>query len=76
MFDEDIHKLTIKHPWMSFEDGWLLLKWSYEKNKDQKKYGGIKTVRTLMSIDYGIYYRQSEEWLSELLDEAREKFSY
>ena len=52
------------------------MKWSYEKNKDQHKYGGKKTVITLMNIDFGIYQRQSREWLEDRIQLAKQKFNY
>lgn len=76
MFDQNVINLTVVHPWMQFEDAWLLMKWSYEKNRSQDKYCGIQTVKTLMSIDFGIYQRQSEEWLRNLIREAKIKFGY
>ena len=75
MFEKHIHKLIDKHPWMSFEEAWLLMKWSYEKNKDQDKYHGIRTIKTLMGIDYGIYLRQEKEWLMDRIQSAKDKFS-
>ena len=76
MLNENVVNLTIAHPWMSFEESWLLMKWSYEKNKTQERYGGRKTLVTLMSIDFGIYQRQSREWLEERIQRAKEKFGY
>ena len=76
MYDENVINLTVIHPWMTFEEAWLLMKWSYEKNRSQDKYCGIKTVKTLMGIDFGIYQRQSEEWLRKLIKEAEVKFSH
>ena len=65
MIDRHVIHLTVVHPWMTFEEAWLLMRWSYEKNKSQDRYCGIKTVKTLMNIDFGIYQRQKEEWLRE-----------
>ena len=76
MFDKNIINLTRVHPWMTFDEAWLLMKWSYEKNREQDKYCGKKTVLTLMSIDFGIYQRQSKEWLEQRIELAKEKFHY
>ena len=76
MIDKHVIHLTVVHPWMTFEEAWLLMRWSYEKNKSQDKYCGIKTVKTLMNIDFGIYQRQKEEWLRERIEQARIKFDY
>ena len=76
MFNEDVINLTRVHPWMTFDESWLLMKWSYEKNKNQDKYGGKKTVLTLMNIDFGIYQRQSKEWLEDRIQLAKQKFNY
>lgn len=76
MIDRHVIHLTVVHPWMTFEEAWLLMRWSYEKNKSQDKYCGIKTVKTLMNIDFGIYQRQKEEWLRERIQQARIKFDY
>ena len=76
MIDRHVIHLTVVHPWMTFEEAWLLMRWSYEKNKSQDKYCGIKTVKTLMNIDFGIYQRQKEEWLRERIEQARIKFDY
>ena len=74
MIDKHVIHLTVVHPWMTFEEAWLLMRWSYEKNKSQDKYCGIKTVKTLMNIDFGIYQRQKEEWLRERIEQAMIKF--
>ena len=76
MFDDNVFALCDKHQWMTFEDAWLLMRWSYEKNKDQDRYCGMKTVETLMGIDFGIYIRQTEPWLRGRIIEARRKFGY
>ena len=74
MIDKHVIHLTVVHPWMTFEEAWLLMRWSYEKNRSQDKYCGVKTVKTLMNIDFGIYQRQKEEWLRERIEQARIKF--
>ena len=73
MFDENVINLTRKHPWMSFEEAWLLMKYSYHKNKNGEKYN---TFMTLMKIDYGMYQWQSEAWIRNRLQEAKIKFNY
>ena len=74
MIDRHVIHLTVVHPWMTFEEAWLLMRWSYEKNRSQDKYCGIKTVKTLMNIDFGIYQRQTEEWLRDRIEQAKIKF--
>ena len=74
MIDKHVIHLTVVHPWMTFEEAWLLMRWSYEKNRSQDKYCGVKTVKTLMNIDFGIYQRQTEEWLRDRIEQAKIKF--
>ena len=76
MYDENVFVLCDAHPWMTFDEAWLLLKWSYEKNKSQDGYCGKNTFLTLMNIDFGIYQRQDEDWLRERIKQAKEKFNY
>ena len=76
MFDENTINLTRVHPWMTFEEAWLLMKWSYEKNRTQDGYCGKNTLLTLMNIDFGIYQRQTEEWLRDRIELAKSKFGY
>ena len=76
MFDENTINLTRVHPWMTFEEAWLLMKWSYEKNRTQDGYCGKNTLVTLMNIDFGIYQRQTEEWLRDRIELAKSKFGY
>ena len=76
MFDENVHNLCNVHPWMTFDEAWLLLKWSYVKNKTQEGYFGKNTLLTLMDIDFRIYQRKDEEWLKERIVEAKKKFNY
>ena len=44
--------------------------------RSHKKYGGWKTVQTLMSIAYGIYQRESEEFLRARLDLIKSRMDY
>lgn len=76
MFDENVINLTVVHPWMSFEEAWLLMKWSYEKNKSQDRYFGRNSLITLMSIDFGIYQRKDEKWLKDRIEQAKVKFGH
>jgi hypothetical protein len=76
MFDENIIGLTQVHPWMTFEEAWLLMRWSYEKNKSQLGYCGRNSLLTLMGIDYGIYQRQTEPWLRGLILQSKKKFNF
>jgi len=59
--EEDAIRLTFVHPWMTVNDAKLLLHHQYMKVRSHKKYGGWKTVQTLMDISYRIYQRESEE---------------
>jgi len=76
MYDENVFVLCDAHPWMTFDEAWLLLKWSYAKNKSQDGYWGRNTFNTLMNIDFGIYQRMDEEWLRERIEQAKIKFGY
>ena len=76
MFDENVQALCNAHPWMTFDEAWLLLKRSYVKNKTQDGYWGSSTFYALMNIDFGIYQRMDEEWLRMRIKEAKEMFNY
>ena len=73
MYDENVINLTKVHPWMTFEEAWLLMKWSYAKNKPGERYG---TLKALMGIDFGMFQWQSEEWVREKLTEAKKQFKF
>ena len=73
MFDDNVINLTITHPWMSFEEAWILMKYSYLRFKTQEKYN---TFKTLMSIEYGIFQRETEENLRERIAIAKKKLNY
>jgi hypothetical protein len=66
--EEDAIRLTFVHPWMTVNDAKLLLHHQYMRVRSHKKYGGWKTVETLMNIAYGIYQRESEENLRERIN--------
>ena len=66
--EEDAINLTLIHEWMTVSDAKLLLHNQYMKVRSQKKYGGWRTVQTLMNISYGIYQRESEEYLRARID--------
>lgn len=76
MFDENVFGLVEKHQWMTFDEAWLLLKWSHTKNISQDGYFGRNTYYTLMDIDFRIYQRQSEDWLRDRIEQAKLKFNY
>ena len=76
MFDENVFALVDAHPWMTFDESWLLLKWSYVKNKSQDGYFGKNTFDTLMDIDFRIYQRKDEAWLRAIIEQAKVKFGY
>lgn len=73
MYDENVINLTRVHPWMTFEEAWLLMKWSYNKNKPGESYG---TLKALMGIDFGMFQYKDEEWLRERINEAKVIFKY
>ena len=76
MFDQNVINLTIVHPWMTFEEAYLLVKWSYYKNKSQKNKFGDNSFKTLMSIDYGMFQWQTKEWIEIRIDMAKKMFNY
>ena len=76
MFDQNVINLTIVHPWMTFEEAYLLIKWSYFKNVTQRGKFGDNTWKTLMGIDYGMFQWQSKEWIEERIDLAKKQFNY
>jgi hypothetical protein len=73
MFSENVINLTNAHPWLSFEDAWILMKYTYFKFKPEEKYN---TFRTLMSIEYGIFQRESELKLRQRILIAKKYFNY
>ena len=66
--EQDAINLTLIHDWMTVSDAKLLLSHYYVKMRPQKKYGGWKTVQTLMNIAYGNFQRDTEENLRSRLD--------
>ena len=76
MFDDNVINLTLVHPWMSFEEAHLLIKWSYYKNMSQQGKFGDNSVKTLMSIDYGMFQWQPREWIEERIEKAKKQFNY
>ena len=60
--------LTLKHEWMTVYQAKLLLHDAYMRYKSQSRFGGWKTVETLIGIDYGIWWRSSEEHMRARLD--------
>ena len=58
MYDENVINLTRVYPWMTFEEAWLLMKWSYAKNKPGEKHG---TLKALMGIDFGMFQWKGED---------------
>ena len=71
MFDDNVINLTLIHPWMTFEEAHLLIKWSYYKNMSQQGKFGDNSVKTLMSIDYGMFQWQPREWIEERIEKAK-----
>ena len=49
MYDENVFVLCDAHPWMTFDEAWLLLKWSYEKNKSQETKKGVQLTYSVDS---------------------------
>ena len=66
--EDDAIKLTLVHEWMTVSDAKLLLHDYYMKVRSHKKYGGWKTVQTLMNIAFGNFQRDSEENLRARID--------
>ena len=66
--EKDAINLTLIHEWMTVHDAKLLLHDQYMRVRSHKKYGGWKTVQTLMNISYGIFQRESEKNLRVRLD--------
>ena len=66
--EKDAINLTLIHEWMTVHDAKLLLHDQYMRVRSHKKYGGWKTVQTLMNIAYGIFQRESEKNLRARLD--------
>ena len=66
--EKEAIQLTLIHEWMTVSDAKLLLHHQYMRVRSHKKYGGWETVQTLMNIAYGIYQRESEEFLRARLD--------
>ena len=76
VFDDNVINLTLIHPWMTFEEAHLLIKWSYYKNMSQQGKFGDNSVKTLMSIDYGMFQWQPREWIEERIEKAKKQFNY
>ena len=74
--EEEAIQLTLIHEWMTVSDAKLLLHHQYMKVRSHKKYGGWKTVQTLMDIAYRIYQRESEEFLRARLDLIKSRMDY
>jgi|TARA_Y100000991_G_scaffold133185_1_gene100403 hypothetical protein len=71
--EDDAIKLTLVHEWMTVSDAKLLLHDYYMKVRSHKKYGGWKTVQTLMNIAFGNFQRDSEENLRARIDLIKSK---
>ena len=67
-FEKDAVHLTFVHPWMTVSDARLLFTDAFERFQSYKKYYGWKNVWTLMNISYGVWQRESEEYLKTRLD--------
>jgi len=74
--ERDAINLTLIHEWMTVSDAKLLLHHQYMKVRSHKKYGGWKTVQTLMDISYRIYQRESEENLRARIDLIKSENRY
>ena len=72
--EDDAIKLTLVHEWMTVSDAKLLLHDYYMKVRSHKKYGGWKTVQTLMNIAFGNFQRDSEENLRARIDLIKSKY--
>ena len=74
--ERDAINLTLVHEWMTVSDAKLLLFHQFMKVRSQKRYGGWKTVETLMNISYGIFQRESEKNLRARLDLIKSQMIY
>ncbi len=74
--ERDAINLTLVHEWMTVSDAKLLLFHQFMKVRSQKRYGGWKTVETLMNISYGIFQRESEKNLRARLDLIKSEMIY
>ena len=74
--ERDAINLTLVHEWMTVSDAKLLLLHQFMKVRSQKRYGGWKTVETLMNISYGIFQRESEKNLRARLDLIKSEMIY
>ena len=74
--ERDAINLTLVHEWMTVSDAKLLLFHQFMKVRSQKRYGGWKTVQTLMNISYGIFQRESEKNLRARLDLIKSEMIY
>ena len=74
--EQDAINLTLIHEWMTVSDAKLLLHHQYMKVRSHKKYGGWKTVQTLMDISYRIYQRESEEFLRARLNLIKSRMDF
>ena len=73
MFCQNVINLTVTHPWMQFEEAWLLMRHAYVRFKPEEKYN---TFLTLMSIEYGIFQRETEENLRQRIEIAKKELNY
>ena len=71
--EKDAINLTLIHEWMTVSDAKLLLYYQYMRVRSHKKYGGWKTVQTLMNIAFGNFQRDSEENLRARIDLIKSK---
>ena len=74
--ERDAINLTLVHEWMTVSDAKLLLFHQFMKVRSQIRYGGWKTVETLMNISYGIFQRESEKNLRARLDLIKSQMIY
>ena len=57
MIDSDIGGLQAEHPWMLYMEGFTLLMDSCKRHTGKNTYSGM--ARTLMKIDFGIFYEKT-----------------
>ena len=62
---ESAISLTFTHEWMTVSDAELLMQDAYLRYLPYKKYHGMKNVKTLVGISYGIFLRSTQEELEE-----------
>ena len=64
-FKESVYQLTLRHPFLTFQEASSLLVDAHVRFKPQKRYGGL--YEGLMSIEYGKFLYATEEQIKQRL---------